>query len=133
MLAGKIVAFACVTGAGALRLGVASFGAGLHQSTAATASPRAIGARMDMEELEFVIHADGRVEERVRGIKGANCQSVTEDINNELGEVYHTEATTEMFEQVVENTNEQGNENTMQTGPGSWGASGSASGSGDEW
>ena len=133
MLAGKIVAFACVAGAGALRLGAASFGAGAHQCTAATASPRVICARMDMEELEFVIHADGRVEERVRGIKGANCQSVTEEINNELGEVYHTEATTEMFEQAVENTNEQSNENAMQTGPGSWGASGSASGSGDEW
>ena len=32
------------------------------------------------QELEFIIHPDGRVEERVRGIKGMDCQSVTAEI-----------------------------------------------------
>mmetsp|Transcript_20467 Transcript_20467/g.47212 ORF Transcript_20467/g.47212 Transcript_20467/m.47212 type:complete len:133 (-) Transcript_20467:345-743(-) len=57
--------------------------------------------RMEMQELEFIIHADGRVEERVRGIKGNNCQSVTQEVEEALGEVYHMEATQEMFEQAV--------------------------------
>merc|ERR1719203_2275181 len=35
---------------------------------------------MEMQELEFIIHPDGRVEERVRGIKGQNCQEVTAKI-----------------------------------------------------
>ena len=54
------------------------------------------------EELEFIIHADGRVEERVRGIKGGNCQSITAAIEEALGEVYESKATEEMFEQEVE-------------------------------
>lgn len=53
-------------------------------------------------QLEFIIHADGRVEERVRGIKGANCQAITAEIEEALGEVYETKATEEMFEQPVE-------------------------------
>ena len=39
------------------------------------------------QELEFIIHADGRVEERVRGVKGANCQEITAKIESALGEV----------------------------------------------
>ena len=54
------------------------------------------------EELEFIIHADGRVEERVRGVKGIDCQSLTEVFNKELGEVYESKPTAEMFEQKVE-------------------------------
>ena len=53
-------------------------------------------------QLEFIIHADGRVEERVRGIKGGNCQSITAAIEEALGEVYESKATEEMFEQEVE-------------------------------
>lgn len=55
-----------------------------------------------MQELEFIIHPDGRVEERVRGIKGTDCQSVTAEINKQLGEVIETKPTSEMFEQKVE-------------------------------
>lgn len=54
------------------------------------------------QELEFIIHADGRVEERVRGIKGSDCTAVTEDINKALGEVFETKPTAEMFEEKVE-------------------------------
>ncbi|EOD14933.1 hypothetical protein EMIHUDRAFT_197596 [Emiliania huxleyi CCMP1516] len=64
---------------------------------------------MEMQELEFIIHADGRVEERVRGVKGANCQEITAKIESALGEVYHTEATEEMYEVEVQNTNENTN------------------------
>ncbi len=53
------------------------------------------------QELEFIIHADGRVEERVRGVKGMDCQSVTAEINKALGEVIDSKPTQEMFEQKV--------------------------------
>ena len=78
------------------------------------------------QELEFIIHADGRVEERVRGIKGMDCQSVTAEINKALGEVIESKPTQEMYEQKVELSVEA--ENTVTE---SWGNSGSAGGS--EW
>ena len=43
----------------------------------------------------------GRVEEVVTGIKGVNCNKVTEEINNALGKVVSTKPTEEMFEQEV--------------------------------
>ena len=45
-------------------------------------------AALLLQELEFIIYPDGRIEERVRGIKGVDCQSVTAEINKELGEVH---------------------------------------------
>jgi Protein of unknown function (DUF2997) len=40
-----------------------------------------------IEQIEFKIYPDGRVEEKVRGIKGGNCHKVTEKINEQLGKV----------------------------------------------
>ena len=57
-----------------------------------------------LEQIEFKIHPDGRVEETVRGIKGNDCHKVTEDINQALGEVVSSEPTEEMFEQEVSET-----------------------------
>jgi hypothetical protein len=54
-----------------------------------------------MEQIEFKIYPDGRVEETVRGVKGNNCHKVTEKINEMLGEVVATRPTEEMFEQEV--------------------------------
>lgn len=48
-----------------------------------------------------VLVFEGRVEETVRGIKGNNCEKVTETINSQLGEVVATRPTEEMFEQEV--------------------------------
>eukprot|EP00956_Cyclotella_meneghiniana_P010660 scaffold14882_cov80-Cyclotella_meneghiniana.AAC.7 len=58
------------------------------------------------EEVEFTIHADGRITEVVRGVRGPNCQKATKSINEKLGIVTNTEATEEMFEQelVVDQT-----------------------------
>lgn len=52
-----------------------------------------------LEQLEFKIYPDGRVEETVRGIKGGQCHSVTESINEALGVVTNTAPTEEMYEQ----------------------------------
>jgi Protein of unknown function (DUF2997) len=54
-----------------------------------------------IEQIEFKIYADGRVEETVRGVKGNSCHKVTEKINESLGQVVATVPTEEMFEQQV--------------------------------
>ena len=54
-----------------------------------------------METIEFRIYSDGRVEEKVVGVKGGNCNKITESINECLGKVVHSEATEELFENQV--------------------------------
>jgi Protein of unknown function (DUF2997) len=68
---------------------------------AGSASGGSAGAGGAIEQIEFKIHADGRVEETVRGVKGGNCHKVTEKINECLGQVVATSPTEEMFEQEV--------------------------------
>lgn len=55
-----------------------------------------------METLEFVIYPDGRVEEKVTGIKGASCAEVTAAIEAQLGRVLSTEQTSDYFVQPVQ-------------------------------
>ena len=50
-----------------------------------------------MEILEFTIYPDGRVSEKVTGVKGADCTALTEEIENQLGRVLNREATAEQF------------------------------------
>ncbi len=57
-----------------------------------------------METLEFIIHPNGRVEERVTGITGSNCAEVTAAIEAKLGTVAYRELTSEHFEHAVVNT-----------------------------
>jgi hypothetical protein len=59
----------------------------------------AAGGAGSIEQIEFKIYPDGRVEETVRGVKGNNCHKVTEKINEMLGEVVASRPTEEMFEQ----------------------------------
>lgn len=59
-----------------------------------------------MEEIEFIIYSDGRVEETVRGVKGRACNELTEAVNQKLGVVTHTEETSEAYEQRAEVGNE---------------------------
>ncbi len=79
-----------------------------------------------LETIEFKIFPDGRVQEVVRGVKGENCHSVTEQINEALGHVYESAPTEEMYEQeiVVENTNtltnSVSNEASSWEGKSSW-------------
>ncbi|HHP7243197.1 MAG TPA: DUF2997 domain-containing protein [Elainellaceae cyanobacterium] len=54
-----------------------------------------------METLEFVIYPDGRVEEKVTGIKGSSCAEVTAAIEAQLGHVLSQEQTSEHFAQPV--------------------------------
>lgn len=54
-----------------------------------------------METLEFIIHPDGRVEEKVTGIQGFSCAEVTKKIEEQLGCVLSQEKTSEYFAQVI--------------------------------
>tara|TARA_B100000524_G_scaffold120022_1_gene58932 strand:- start:406 stop:669 length:264 start_codon:yes stop_codon:yes gene_type:complete len=60
---------------------------------------------------------------------GLRPQELTNEINEMLGEVYHTEATEEMFEQevVVEQEVENLNQLGSNSGPSSWGVGGKQS------
>ena len=58
-----------------------------------------------IEEIEFKIYPDGRIEETVRGVKGENCHEVTEAINSALGKTTASKPTQEMYETEIEITN----------------------------
>ena len=59
-----------------------------------------------IERIEFKILPDGRVEERVFGVKGEECLKITESIHEKLGEVVATNPTEEMVEEKVVNSND---------------------------
>jgi Protein of unknown function (DUF2997) len=59
-----------------------------------------------METLEFIIYPDGRVQETVTGIIGASCAEVTALIEAQLGDVTHSQPTSDYFSapNIVRNT-----------------------------
>jgi hypothetical protein len=71
---------------------------------------------MSMETLEFVIHPDGRVEERVSGIIGRSCAEVTAAIEAKLGRVVKTESSSEFFSQANALTETAYDSATVSTG-----------------
>lgn len=62
--------------------------------------PNSVG-NSAIQSIEFKIYPDGRVEEKVIGVKGNNCHAVTEKINEALGKVIQSAPTEELFEQEV--------------------------------
>ncbi|BAC90823.1 DUF2997 domain-containing protein [Gloeobacter violaceus] len=52
-----------------------------------------------MEQIEFIVHSDGRVEERVTGVAGSRCSELTRSIEQALGPVQHVQPTSEYFQQ----------------------------------
>jgi hypothetical protein len=69
---------------------------------ASSLPPTGGGGAGSIEQIEFKIYPDGRVEETVRGVKGNNCHKVTEKINEALGKVVASSPTEEMFEEQVQ-------------------------------
>ncbi|MEL6381777.1 MAG: DUF2997 domain-containing protein [Cyanobacteria bacterium J06626_18] len=57
-----------------------------------------------METLEFIIYPDGRVKEVVTGVVGASCEEVTRKIEEQIGNVVAREATSEFYQQSVQQT-----------------------------
>jgi len=87
-----------------------------------------------MEQIEFTIHSDGRVEEKVTGVKGQSCHEVTKEVEELLGKVTYTKPTAEAFEEEItiatqetQNVNadgqSQGGQEGQSWGQSSWGQS----------
>ena len=99
-------------------------GGGSSSSSDASASRLASGGGFgSLEQIEYKIYPDGRVEELVRGIKGNNCQTVTQAIHEQLGKVVATEPTEEMYEQEVQVSQTLYNTDTTTTTNGDWSSS----------
>lgn len=62
---------------------------------------------MDEETIEVVIHRDGRVELKVHGVKGTDCTTITESLEQALGGKFDRELTPEYYEQRREQSNRQ--------------------------
>lgn len=102
----------------AQKIGNADFGAG------ADFDPSAMGGS-SIQQIEFKIYSDGRVEETVRGVKGNNCHKVTEKINESLGKVIESAPTEEAYEQEVIISQQETLSNSVSTedsweGQSSW-------------
>ena len=87
------------------------------------------GGNGQLQQIEFKIYPDGRVGEKVMGVKGADCLKVTEKINEQLGKVISTTPTEEMHEQElqIEQTN------TLYVEDGQDGTGSSSSSSTTSW
>lgn len=72
-----------------------------------------------METLEFIIFPDGRVQEKVTGIVGANCAEVTAAIEAQLGRVVKVEPTAEYFAQAQAH-NQQSSQAQTQSYTSGW-------------
>jgi hypothetical protein len=68
-----------------------------------------------METLEFVIHPNGRVEEKVTGIQGSSCTEVTKKIEEQLGCVITHEKTSDFYAQAVTETSSSVSTNATQS------------------
>ena len=79
-----------------------------------------------LERIEFKIYPDGRVEEKVLGVKGESCLEITKEINEKLGNVISTTPTEEMYEEEVKidqtlyNSNTDGDSGASWEGSSSW-------------
>ena len=89
------------------------------------------GGNGQLQQIEFKIYPDGRVEEKVMGVKGADCLKVTEKINEQLGNVISTTPTEEMHEQELQI--EQTNTLYVEDGQDGTGSSSSSSSSTTSW
>lgn len=63
------------------------------------------------QEIEFVIKADGTVEERVIGVSGPDCEKITASIEDALGVIAKRERTTSYY-----NDNQAESSDSVYTG-----------------
>ena len=59
------------------------------------------------EIIRFTIKQDGTVIEQVEGVYGSNCENLTSNIEEKLGEVYFKESTSDYYNKskIVETQN----------------------------
>eukprot|EP00903_Cladosiphon_okamuranus_P009032 g8637.t1 len=58
---------------------------------------------MELQELIVDFTDDGRILLEVKGVKGAECRAITEDLIKALGDVITTENTEEYFQEEIVN------------------------------
>ena len=89
--------------------------------TSLFSEPEKIGR---LERIEYKIYPDGRVEEKVLGVKGESCLEITREINEKLGEVISTTPTEEMYEEEIKLdqtlSNTDGGDGSSWEGSTSW-------------
>ena len=51
------------------------------------------------ETIRFTIKQDGTIIEQVEGVYGSNCENLTSNIEEKLGEVYFKESTSDYYNQ----------------------------------
>ena len=59
------------------------------------------------ETIRFTIKQDGTIIEQVEGVYGSNCENLTSNIEEKLGEVYFKESTSDYYNKskIVETQN----------------------------
>ena len=59
------------------------------------------------ETIRFTIRQDGTVIEQVEGVYGSNCENLTSNVEEKLGEVYFKESTSDYYNKskIVETQN----------------------------
>ena len=53
------------------------------------------------ETIRFTIKQDGTVIEQVEGVYGSNCENLTSNIEEKLGEVYFKESTSDYYNKSI--------------------------------
>ncbi|CAN8067143.1 unnamed protein product [Agarophyton chilense] len=74
-----------------------------------------------IQTIEFCIHPNGIVEEKVTGVRGKHCAKLTEKIEEELGNVVNVQQTGEYYDNndvVVERNVERNGQSHPYTWPG---------------
>ncbi|MBC8120386.1 MAG: DUF2997 domain-containing protein [Gemmatimonadaceae bacterium] len=51
-----------------------------------------------MEQIEYIIYPNGRIEERVTGVAGNRCTELTRSIEQALGHAEHQELTADHYQ-----------------------------------
>ncbi|KAA8492570.1 hypothetical protein FVE85_8077 [Porphyridium purpureum] len=74
----------------------------------------------NMQEIEYTIMQDGRVQVTVNGIKGEACLEVTKEIEEMLGNVVSRKNTEEMMEKEIVLNNNSTVHNKAQDSGSSW-------------
>lgn len=52
---------------------------------------------MERQEIEIEVHPDGRIEYRIKGVKGSACESISA-LLEQLGRIEQSEHTAEYYE-----------------------------------
>uniref|UniRef100_A0A7S0N198 DUF2997 domain-containing protein n=1 Tax=Cryptomonas curvata TaxID=233186 RepID=A0A7S0N198_9CRYP len=116
-----IVVLVCIFGSALSFVGVRPLGLRSPACTNKSFRPSRQSVRMAIEQIEYIIHKDGRVEEKVTGVKGAECHEVTKEVEKVLGKVVYTTPTAERFEETVSVTNTVTQQETISQGQQKWG------------